>query len=70
MIFENGPCRARNPPEILHRRIDELLDILWKPVYLVNEEHIAILKIRENPHEIGDTGKRGPDVVTRRDSIS
>ena len=38
--------------EVLHRRVQHLLDASGKPVYLINEEHIALAEIRQERREI------------------
>ena len=60
--------RARRRPladdevelEILHRRIEHLLDRRIEPVDLVDEEHVALLEIGEQRREIAGLGDDRP----------
>jgi len=45
--------------EVLHRRIDELLDGDGQPVDLVDEHHVTVRNARERSHQVGRAGERG-----------
>ena len=40
-------------PELLHRRVNELLDHGPQAVDLVDEEHVALLQVRQDAHQVG-----------------
>ena len=46
-------------PKILHRRVHELLDRLWQPVDLVDEEDRALLGVGEVGEQVLGRGERG-----------
>ena len=60
--------RARRRPladdqvelEILHRRIEDLLDRRIEPVDLVDEQHVALLEIGEQRREVAGLGDHRP----------
>ena len=57
--------------EVLHRRVEDLLDLTVEPVDLVDEQHVARLQVRQDRGEVprprdGGTGGRldlGPHLV-------
>ena len=60
--------RARRRPfaddevelEVLHRRIEDLLDRRIEPVDLVDEQHVALLEIGEQRREVAGLGDHRP----------
>ena len=58
-------ARARALPdhdveaEVLHRRIEALLDDARQPVDLVDEEHVAVVEVREDRGEVAGPFERG-----------
>ena len=62
--------RARRRPlpdddvelEVLHRRIEHLLDDAVQAVDLVDEEHVAALEVGEDRREVARRSSTGPDV--------
>ena len=45
--------------EVLHRRIEHLLDLVVEAVDLVDEEDVALLEVREDGGEVARAGDGG-----------